>query len=170
MKMKYTSDNFNHIVQYFDEYMNRLEMESFVFANQFNYREYFYKNSRTLLSTDNPCFVHMDFKPKNLMLCDGRITVVDIDSSCVGNPWMDFYDKAFSLYPEKETFNAALIRAYFRDNISDEFWEFFKVLSVYALIQNTAWLLRKMMWSIFGFWNHTCGTVMMALKNLFLNG
>ena len=56
---------------------------------------------------------------------------------------MDFGDKSFSLYPRKETFNAALINAYFDNNIPDEFWEYFRVLSVYALIQNTAWFLRK---------------------------
>lgn len=143
VKMKHPSDYCNHIINSFDEYMTRLDQESFAFTNLFDYREFFYRNCDVLLANDKPCFVHMDFKPKNLMLSNGKITVVDIDSSIVGNPWMDFYDKAFSLYPEKETFNAALIHAYFDDNIPDNFWEFFKVLSVYALAQNSACLLRR---------------------------
>lgn len=143
IKMNTPIDSSNHIVRSFEEYMARLQCESFVFTNQFDYRDFFYKNCNILLSVNNHCFVHMDFKPKNLMLCNDKITVVDLDSSMVGNPWMDFYDKAFSLYPEKEIFNATLIRTYFDDNIPDNFWEFFKVLSVYALIQNTACLLRR---------------------------
>lgn len=143
MKMNTQTDSCDRIVRSFEEYMARLEHESFAFINRFDYRDFFYKNCNILLSGNNHCFVHMDFKPKNIMLCNDEITVVDIDSSMIGNPWMDFYDKAFSLYPGKETFNAALIRAYFDDNISDDFWEFFKVLSVYALIQNTALLLRR---------------------------
>lgn len=143
MKMNTQTDSCDRIVRSFEEYMARLEHESFAFINRFDYRDFFYKNCNILLSGNNHCFVHMDFKPKNIMLCNDEITVVDIDSSMIGNPWMDFYDKAFSLYSGKETFNAALIRAYFDDNISDDFWEFFKVLSIYALIQNTACLLLR---------------------------
>lgn len=143
MKMNTPTEYCEHIVRSFDEYMARLEHESFMFNNRFDYREYFYKNCSVLLANNSSCFVHMDFKPKNLILCNDRIMVVDIDSSIIGNPWMDFGDKSFSLYPRKETFNAALINAYFDNNIPDGFWEYFRVLSVYALIQNTAWLLRK---------------------------
>lgn len=125
------------------EYYKRIEMSGFRFEYEFNYRKYLEKNLDILISDINPSFVHSDFKPKNLMIDKRGIYVVDIDSSMIGNPWLDFYDKAFPLYPSKELFNAALIKSYFEDNVPEFFWKYFQILSVFALIQNTAWLLQS---------------------------
>lgn len=141
--MNYPSDYPNRIITSFDEYLKRIDAENYKFIKQFDYHEYFYNNCSMLSKIEKPCFVHMDYKPKNIMLCNDKIILTDLDSSCIGDPWWDFYDKSFSLYTEKELFNKMLIHAYFEDNIPDGFWEYFKVLSVYTLIQKTAILLRR---------------------------
>lgn len=124
-------------------YCKRIEMFGFKFEYEFDYRKYLENNLDILIRDISPCFVHLDFKPKNLMVRKKDIYVVDIDSSMLGDPWLDFYDKAFSLYPAKELFNTALIKSYFEDDVPELFWRYFRILSVFALIQNTAWLLQR---------------------------
>ncbi|MBR4026591.1 MAG: phosphotransferase [Lachnospiraceae bacterium] len=131
------------IVSRLKKYYKRIDMLGFKFEYEFDYRKYLENNLDILVRDINPCFIHLDFKPKNLMINKNKIYVVDIDSSMLGDPWLDFYDKAFSLYPSKELFNAALIKSYFDGDVPELFWRYFRVLSVFALIQNTAWILPK---------------------------
>jgi len=124
--------------------LNYIDSSGFTFGKSFEYRTYIEDNYDILLCNNSCSFVHMDFKPKNMILTEpGRIVVVDLDSSCIGDPWLDFYNTSFSMYWSKELFNSALIRGYFDDRIPDAFWKYFKVLSAFSLIQNTAWLLRR---------------------------
>ncbi len=124
--------------------LNYIDSSGFTFGKAFEYRTYIESNYGILLRNIPCSFVHMDYKPKNMILTEsGRIVVVDLDSSCVGDPWLDFYNMSFSLYRSKELFNSLLIRGYFDDRIPDTFWKYFKVLSAFSLIQNTAWLLRR---------------------------
>lgn len=125
------------------QYYDRIEAFGYRFKYNINYKQYLQDNIDILMRDIDPCFIHLDFKPKNLIINKNDIYIVDIDSSRIGDPWLDFYDKAFSLYPSREIFNAALIKGYFDGDIPESFWKYFKVLSVFALIQNTAWILPK---------------------------
>lgn len=91
----------------------------------------------------SPALVHLDFKPKNVMLSDNKICVVDWDSCAIADPWLDFWDKGLSLYPKRESFSAGLLDGYFNDEIPTTFWKYFQALSVFAFLQATAWAIKR---------------------------
>ena len=104
---------------------------------------YLCKNINTLKQHSNKSIVHFDFKPKNIMLSNDRLLIVDFDSCSIADPWFDFYDKALGVYFGRQVFNKGIIDGYFNKDIPFEFWEFFKVLSVYGLIQSAYWSANR---------------------------
>lgn len=130
--------------QKLEDYLMQINEHRFKFAMPFDYVFYMDENLALLNRDTELHFIHMDFKPKNIMSTESdRLIAVDIDSCAFGDPWLDFYDKAFPMYRAKEIYCSSLIHSYFGGNIPSRFWEYFKVLSVFALMQNTAWLLRR---------------------------
>ena len=119
------------IVSRFEYYYSRVRLHGYRFEKHFDYEQFFYDNMDRALRGSSPTFVHMDFKPKNIMLENGVMKIVDIDSSTVGDPWIDFYDKAFSLKSSKETYNHRLLLSYFNEKIPEDFWQYFRVLAVF---------------------------------------
>lgn len=108
------------------------------------------------------CLVHMDFKPKNIMLSEGRLVVIDWDSCIFADPWLDFYDKGLPLYPEKQAFNTGVIDGYFHNTVPASFWQYFKELSIFALIQSAAWAINRKDSDLIDrteqyLWNSYCG-------------
>ena len=87
--------------------------------------------------------VHLDFKPKNIMLSHNELYVVDWDSCTIADPWLDFWDKGLSLHPKRESFSAGLLDGYFSHAIPTTFWNYFQALSVFAFLQATAWAIKR---------------------------
>lgn len=87
--------------------------------------------------------VHLDFKPKNIMLSHNELCVVDWDSCTIADPWLDFWDKGLSLHPKRESFSAGLLNGYFSHAIPTTFWNYFQVLSVFAFLQAAAWAIKR---------------------------
>ncbi len=87
--------------------------------------------------------VHLDFKPKNIMLSHDNLVVVDWESCAIVDPWLDFWDKGLSLYPKRESFNTGLLDGYFNHEIPESFWDYFQALSVFAFLQATAWAIKR---------------------------
>lgn len=87
--------------------------------------------------------VHMDYVPKNLMVANDTIHVIDWDSCEVSDPWLDFFEKGLALYPERQAFNTGVIDGYFGGNVPSEFWNYFKALTVFALIRMSTWIVNQ---------------------------
>ncbi len=89
------------------------------------------------------CIVHFDFKPKNIMYKNGCLFITDLESCIVADPWLDFYDKGLALCINKQKFNMGIIDGYFKNQPPIEFWDYFKILTVYGLFQISVWNINK---------------------------
>lgn len=87
--------------------------------------------------------VHMDYVPKNLMHTETGMVVIDWDSCEISHPWLDFFDKGLALYPERQAFNTGVIDGYFEGVIPADFWDYFKALTVFALVRTSAWVVNQ---------------------------
>lgn len=101
------------------------------------------KNTDVLKRKTKDSLIHLDFKPKNIMLSSGKLLLIDFDSYSTGNPWFDFYDKGLAIYKERQAFNKGVIDGYFNNNIPDEFWKFLKIISVCTMIQMSSWSINR---------------------------
>lgn len=98
---------------------------------------------KLLCRQNQVALVHMDFVPKNIMVCSNELVVIDWDSCIIADPWLDFFDKGLAMYPERQALNAGEIDGYFEGNVPPEFWPYFKALSIFALIQSAAWAINR---------------------------
>lgn len=111
--------------------------------------------------------IHFDFKPKNIMLSNGKLLLIDFDSFSIGNPWFDFYDKGLAIYKERQAFNKGVIDGYFNNNIPIEFWRFLKIISICTMIQMSFWSInRNNKDYIFSVEEHLLKTYSDALNNI----
>lgn len=101
------------------------------------------ENADILKRKKKDSLIHLDFKPKNIMLSNGKLILIDFDSFSIGNPWFDFYDKGLAIYKERQAFNKGVIDGYFNNNIPNDFWKFLKIISVCTMIQMSSWSINR---------------------------
>ncbi len=101
------------------------------------------ENTDVLKRKTKDSLIHLDFKPKNIMLANGNLLLIDFDSFSIGNPWFDFYDKGLAIYKERQAFNKGVIDGYFNNNIPNEFWMFLKIISICTMIQMSSWNINR---------------------------
>ena len=102
------------------------------------------ENADILKIKKKDSIIHFDFKPKNIMVSNDKLLLIDFDSFSIGNPWFDFYDKGLAIYKERQAFNKGVIDGYFNNNIPNDFWMFLKIISICTMIQMSAWSINKM--------------------------
>lgn len=102
------------------------------------------ENADILKIKKKDSIIHFDFKPKNIIVSNDELLLIDFDSFSIGNPWFDFYDKGLAIYKERQAFNKGVIDGYFNNNIPNDFWMFLKIISVCTMIQMSAWSINKM--------------------------
>lgn len=102
------------------------------------------ENADILKIKKKDSIIHFDFKPKNIMVSNDKLLLIDFDSFSIGNPWFDFYDKGLAIYKERQAFNKGVIDGYFNNNIPNNFWMFLKIISICTMIQMSAWSINKM--------------------------
>lgn len=102
------------------------------------------ENADILKIKKKDSIIHFDFKPKNIMVSNDKLLLIDFDSFSIGNPWFDFYDKGLVIYKERQAFNKGVIDGYFNNNIPNDFWMFLKIISICTMIQMSAWSINKM--------------------------
>lgn len=125
------------------------------------------ENTDVLKRKTKDSLIHLDFKPKNIMLSNSNLLLIDFDSFSIGNPWFDFYDKGLAIYKERQAFNKGVIDGYFNNNIPNEFWRFLKIISICTMIQMSSWSLnRNNKDYIFSVEEHLLKTYSDALNNI----
>lgn len=92
--------------------------------------QFLYDNMHYLTGNSTPTFLHGDYHSKNIIFSGGDLSVIDWVYGTIGNPIEDFVRNVISA----ETSNfyaAALIDAYIKDCIPDDFW---MTLAIYTAI------------------------------------
>lgn len=76
-------------------------------------RQYFDRDVYLLDSVDGPCMMHSDFRPGNLIACDGRLKgIIDWSSAQSGFAEKDFYSLDFGHWSKDEGFKELFLAGY----------------------------------------------------------
>ncbi len=89
------------------------------------------------------CFAHMDFQPKNIMVCPDGLHIIDFESCMFTDPWMDFMCNLYLCPPENEEFTIGLLRGYFPEGAPEEFYRITSLMGVLALYRYAMWKYQK---------------------------
>lgn len=87
-------------------------------------------NKLYLAESSKPKLLHGDYHSKNIIFSEGNASVIDWVYGTTGNPIEDFVRNVISAETNKY-YAAALIDAYYKNNISEEFW---RTLAIYTAI------------------------------------
>lgn len=134
--------NFN-VDNYIDKILDILRSDECMLKYKNLWMELVVENSDILKRKTKNSLIHLDFKPKNIILSNGKLFLIDFDSFSTGAPWFDFYDKGLAVYKERQAFNKGIIDGYFSNNIPNEFWMFLKILSILTMIQMSSWYINR---------------------------
>jgi len=141
--------NVNNIVSEFNvdnyiaEILDILRSDECILKHKNLWIDLIVENADVLKIKKKDSIIHFDFKPKNIMVSNGKLLLIDFDSFSIGNPWFDFYDKGLAIYKERQAFNKGVIDGYFNNNIPNDFWIFLKTISICTMIQMSSWSINK---------------------------
>lgn len=76
-------------------------------------RSYYDSNQHLLQSVDGPCMVHRDFRPGNMIICDGKLQgIIDWASARSGFAEQDFCSMEHRKWPRHPSHKRALLAGY----------------------------------------------------------
>lgn len=108
------------------------------FPHKEEYDAYFRENRA--IWKDRPVkFVHMDFQPKNIMVCEDGFHIIDYENCMFTDPWMDFMCNLVLCPPENENFTIGLLQGYFPKGAPDEFFRVTSLMAVLSLYRYAMW-------------------------------
>lgn len=105
----------------------------------------YFKENAGIFQGRPVCFVHMDFQPKNIMVCnDGQsMYLIDYENCMITDPWMDFMCNLYLCPPERQNFTLGLLRGYFPEGAPEEFYQATSLMGVLALYRYAMWKYQK---------------------------
>lgn len=135
--VRFNADN------YISKILDILRSDECVLKHKNLWQDLIVENADILKIKKKDTIIHFDFKPKNIMLSNGKLLLIDFDSFSIGSSWFDFYDKGLAIYKKRQAFNQGVIDGYFNNCIPDEFWKFLKIISVCTMIQMSSWSINR---------------------------
>lgn len=132
-----------NVDNYIAEILAILRSDECILKNKNLWINLILENADILKIKNKDSIIHFDFKPKNIMVSNDKLLLIDFDSFSIGNPWFDFYDKGLAIYKERQAFNKGVIDGYFKNNVLDEFWLFLKIVSICTTVQMSSWSTNK---------------------------
>lgn len=101
----------------------------------------YYRDNVYLMKNRPMCFCHGDYHIGNMIVCNGKIGIIDFDKCGI----IDLYDefKPFCWNTmESEYFDTVLIDGYFDYNIPDDFVMILKYYTVESMISHLPWAVN----------------------------
>ena len=101
--------------------------------------DYIAKN-RHLIEGRPQCFQHGDYHIGNMMVCDGRLYIIDFDRYDFGDPWEEF-NRVWSAEAAPE-FARGTIDGYFEgEEIPEDFWRLIAVYICRNMLSSIPWAI-----------------------------
>ncbi|MBE6123970.1 MAG: phosphotransferase family protein [Erysipelotrichaceae bacterium] len=86
-------------------------------------------------------FTHADYHVGNLIVCDGKIGVIDFDKNTVADPYDEFKPFVWNV-SVSEYFETGLINGYFDNKVPSDFFPILALYAVEHLISFIPWALK----------------------------
>jgi len=101
----------------------------------------FIEENRHLLNGRPQCFQHGDYHIGNMMLENGKLTVIDFDRFDFGDPWEEF-NRITWCAQAGEFFATGLINGYFEnEEIPEAFWRLLALYIYTNMLSSVAWAI-----------------------------
>lgn len=111
------------------------------FPHKREYDKYFIENKH-LLKKRKLSVCHMDYQPKNIMLTDNDLCIIDYESAMLTDPWWDLCT-LFMGPPKMYPFLKGLINGYFSGRIPKDFFRLTCLMTIVSLYRYAMWKMQN---------------------------
>lgn len=101
----------------------------------------YYRDNVYLMKNRPMCFCHGDYHLGNMIVCNGKIGIIDFDKCGIADPYDEFKPFCWNTM-ESEYFETGLIDGYFDYNIPDDFFKILKYYTVESMISHLPWAVN----------------------------
>lgn len=111
------------------------------FPHKKEYDAYF-KINKYILKNRKLCLCHMDYQPKNIMMVDNGLHIIDYESAMLTDPWWDLCIM-FMGPPSERSFLIGMIHGYFDGRIPEEFFKITCLMTIVSLYRYAMWKMQN---------------------------
>lgn len=101
----------------------------------------YYRDNVDLMKNRPMCFCHGDYHLGNMIVCNGKIGIIDFDKCGIADPIDDFKPFCWNTM-ESEYFESGLVDGYFDYNIPDYFFKILKYYTIESMISHLPWAVN----------------------------